>query len=68
VVKSYKKLLADIDKQMADNQKQIRAKVSSDKDLLAKVDNLCTIKGPRFITIITTLVGTNGFNLIGNSK
>jgi transposase len=68
VLKSYRKLLADVDRQMADNQERIRVKIASDKDLQAKVDNLCTIKGLGFMTIVTILAETDGFNLITNCR
>lgn len=68
VIKYYNKLISDIDKQLADNEKNILKKVSLDKDLSEKVERLNTIKGIGIISIITIIAETNGFALIRNRK
>lgn len=68
VIKHYVKLIADIDKQLIANEKQIREKIATDKELEAKVKRLCTIKGAGYITVVTIIAETNGFALINNRK
>lgn len=68
VKKYYVKLIADIDKQLKDNEKCIREKIDSDSELSAKVKKLCSIKGLGLMTIATIIAETNGFALITNRK
>ena len=68
VIKYYEKLIADIDKQLKDNEKNIIEKVRSDKELKEKVERICTIKGIGFFTIVAVIAETNGFALIRNRK
>lgn len=68
VVKHYGMLIADIDRQLEDNLKNIRAKIAADKELEEKVDRICTIKGIGYLTVVTIIAETNGFNLITSRK
>ena len=68
VVKHYEKLIADIDKQLETNLKNIKAKIATDKELEKKVERICTIKGIGYLTVVTIIAETNGFNLITSRK
>ena len=68
VVMHYKKLIADIDKQLQANLKNIKAKIATDKDLQEKVERICTIKGMGYLTVVAIIAETNGFNLITSRK
>ena len=68
VVKHYEKLIADIDKQLETNLKNIKAKIATDKELEEKVKHICTIKGFGYLTVVTIIAETNGFNLITSRK
>ena len=68
VVMHYKKLIADIDKQLQANLKNIKAKIATDKDLQEKVERICTIKGIGYLTVVAIIAETNGFNLITSRK
>lgn len=68
VVKHYEKLIADIDKQLETNLKNIKAKIATDKELEGKVERICTIKGIGYLTVVTIIAETNGFNLITSRK
>ena len=68
VVMHYKKLIADIDKQLQANLKNSKAKIATDKDLQEKVERICTIKGIGYLTVVAIIAETNGFNLITSRK
>lgn len=68
VVKHYERLIADIDRQLEDNLKIIKAKIASDKEQEEKEDRICTIKGVGYLTVVTIIAETNGFNLITSRK
>ena len=68
VVEHYEKLIADIDKQLETNLKNIKAKIAKDKELDDKVERICTIKGIGYLTVVTIIAETNGFNLITSRK
>ena len=68
VVKHYKKLIADIDKQLQANLKNIKDKIATDKELEEKVERICTIKGIGYLTVVAIIAETNGFNLITSRK
>ena len=68
VVKHYEKLIADIDKLLETNLKNIKAKIATDKELEEKVERICTIKGIGYLTVVTIIAETNGFNLITSRK
>ncbi len=68
IIREYGNLMKTIDKKMEKNERRIMEKISEDKELKAKFDNLCTIKGLGPITIACIIGETNGFNLITNRK
>ena len=68
VVRHYEKLIADIDKQLQANLKNIKAKIATDKELEKKVERICTIKGMGYLTVVAIIAETNGFNLITSRK
>ena len=68
IVKHYNKLMDEIDKQLAANEKAIREKVKQEPILAERIDRIVTIKGIGFMTVITVLAETNGFALINNRK
>ena len=62
------KLIDEIDKQLASNQKAIREKIKQEPGLSERIEHISTIKGIGIMTIITVLAETNGFALITNRK
>ena len=60
--------LAVLAKQQKAIVEEIGAAVGSDKELEAKVGNICTIKGIGVLTAVTVIAETNGFNLIRNRR
>lgn len=68
ILKHYEKLVADIDKQLKDNEKRIRQEIAKDKELSDRIDRICTIKGIGYISVVTIVAETNGFALIHNCK
>jgi transposase len=68
IVKHYNKLIDEIDKQLASNQKAIREKIKQEPGLSERIEHISTIKGIGIMTIITVLAETNGFALITNRK
>ncbi|MDX1910580.1 MAG: IS110 family transposase [Saprospiraceae bacterium] len=53
-------------KQIAEIDRQIQQVLQQDAELKAKVDNVCTIKGVGWLTAVTIIGETNGFDLIEN--
>jgi len=68
IVKHYNKLIDEIDKQLAANEKAIREKVNQEPGLAERIDRVVTIRGIGFMTVVTVLAETNGFALINNRK
>ena len=68
IVKHYNKLIDEINKQLANNQKAIREKIKQEPGLSERIEHIATIKGIGFMTIVTVLAETNGFALIANRK
>ena len=62
-VSRLKKTLALFDKQLAAIEKELAAVVARDELLQEKINNITTIKGVGFITAITVIAETNGFEL-----
>jgi transposase len=67
-LKRKRKLITIIDKQSDDILKQIKAIIKTIPKLKQKIDNLDTIKGIGFITIVTVFSETNGFELTSSAK
>jgi transposase len=57
-----------LNEQIKDIEKEIRAIVTEDQELQTKVKNICSVYGLGFITVITVIAETDGFNLIRNSR
>jgi transposase len=68
IVKHYNKLINEIDKQLASNQKTIRDKIKQQPGLSERIERIATIKGLGYMTVVTVLAETNGFALITNRK
>ena len=68
IVRHYNRLIDEIDKQLAANQKAIREKIKQEPGLSERIDHIVTIKGVGFMTVVTILAETNGFALITNRK
>jgi transposase len=68
IVKHYNKLINEIDKQLASNQKAIRDKIKQQPGLSERIERIATIKGLGYMTVVTVLAETNGFALITNRK
>lgn len=68
IVAYYNKLIDKIDNIAEKNDSAIMDKVAEDKELKAKVDNIYTAKGLGYLTIITVIAETQGFNLITSRK
>ena len=54
--------------QLIDIEQEMKIIIAADKDLKERFDNVCTIKGVGFITAVTVVAETNGFNLIRNQR
>ena len=57
-----------IDMQVGEIEREIKAIVQANKELEQRLKYVCSIKGIGFITAITVIAETNGFNLIRNKK
>jgi transposase len=68
VVKSYKKLIQNIDDAIDKNVAEIELLVKQDEELYLKIRKLETIKGVSFITIVIIIAETQGFELINSRK
>jgi transposase len=68
VVKHYEILIKGIDKRLKDNEKNIRVNVESNKELFQRVEQLESIKGIGYATIVTVIAETQGFEFITNRK
>ena len=61
-----KELIAFIEKQVAEIEKDVKTVVESDPDIKERLENVCTIGGIGFITAATIIGETNGFTLFEN--
>jgi len=68
IIKSNKKLIADIDKELEKCTKEINMLVKADGELDKKVEKLSTIKGVGMITMVTILAETMGFEQFHSAK
>jgi transposase len=66
VIKQLKQQIKFIEKQIADLETAIEAHIASDKEVAAKVENICKIKGLGVLTVAVILAETNGFILFKN--
>lgn len=68
IIKSNKKLIQEIEKQIKICLAAIEKLISSDEELKEKIRKLNTIKGIGLITIATILAETSGFSGFSNAK
>ncbi|KAA6336781.1 hypothetical protein EZS27_015080 [termite gut metagenome] len=68
IIKSYQKLVKEIDKSIEDNLIEIRKLVATDSELQQRIQKLETIKGVGFITLAIIIAETQGFELITSRK
>ena len=57
-----------INAQIREIENEVKAIVKENKELTQKLAYVCSIKGVGFITAITIIAETNGFNLVRNKK
>lgn len=67
VIKQLKQQIRFIEKQIADLEPVIEAHIAADKDVAAKVENICRIQGLGIQTVAVILAETNGFILFKNA-
>lgn len=68
IIKSNKKLIGEIDKEIARCTKEINSLVKADRALNKRIEKLATIKGVGMITIVTILAETMGFEEFNSAK
>ncbi len=68
IIKSNKKLIVEIDKEIVKCLKEIKRLVETDNSLKERVRKLSTIKGLGLITIATILAETMGFEQFNSAK
>lgn len=68
ILTSNKKLITQIDKQLAVCRKKIDELVKSDQELNQKIDNVLTIKGVGMLTAVTIVAETLGFKHVRSVK
>lgn len=68
ILRSNKKLIKEIDKQITQIKLEIEQLIKQDEKLKNKVDKLLTIKGVGVLTIATILAETIGFQYVKNIK
>jgi len=66
VIRQLKQQIRFIEKQIADLESAIEAHIAADKEVAAKVENICRIKGLGVLTVAVILAETNGFTLFKN--
>ncbi len=67
-IKRMKARLKILQQQKVQIEQEINELLNSDKELLAQVERICTIKGLGRLTVVTVVAETNGFALIRNKK
>ena len=67
-IKRMKTRLRLIAKQVEEAEAEINQHIKKEPWLKEKIRKVCTIKGVGFITAVTVIAETNGFNLIRNKK
>lgn len=63
-----KQQVSMLDAQINEVEEDIQALVNQHPELKARIDKVCTIKGVGFLTAVTIVAETCGFNLIRNKK
>jgi len=64
IIKRLKQRLKLVDKQIDEVESQVRKMCTQDEQLNQRIENITTIKGVGFMTAITLIAETNGFELI----
>jgi transposase len=68
VVEIKKEMIAFYKKQLKAIEKELKALVKADEGLWEKIQNIVTVKGLRFITVVKVLSEGNGFLLFNNIR
>jgi transposase len=68
VVEIKKEMIAFYEKQLKAIEKELKALVKADEGLWEKIQNIVTVKGLRFITVVKVLSEVNGFLLFNNIR
>lgn len=68
LMRSNKRIVALIDKQIEECKEELRNLVSSDPELVEKVETVETIKGVSFMTVCIVVAETQGFSMITSRK
>ena len=68
VTSQLKENISLFESQIKELDKAILEHIASDKEVLEKVENICTIKGLGILTTAVILAETNGFTLFNNYK
>jgi transposase len=67
-IKRFEERIKFIEKQIKHIEKNMKEQVNENPELKNKINNICKVKGLGFITVVTIIAETNGFNLIKNSR
>lgn len=67
-IKRKSSLLNLLSKQVEQIEQDIQQIINQDDQLSHKIDNLCSIKGLGFISVVTVIAETNCFELVNNQK
>jgi transposase len=67
-IKRTQQRIAYITKQIREIEGEIEQIVQASQELKERIEKVCTIKGIGFLTAVTVIAETNGFNLIRNKK
>lgn len=67
-IKRKKQIIRILEKQTKEIENQIKTAIKQDKELAVKIDRAVKIKGLGFISVVTVVAETNGFELITNQK
>jgi len=62
------KLIKFLEKQVKEIISQLKIIIKKDEKLSAKIENIITAKGLGFITVVSVIAETNGFELVNNRK
>lgn len=67
-IKRIQQRIRFLSKQIEEIEKELSALIEKEPLLKEKIKKVCTIKGVGFLTAVTVIAETNGFNLIRNKK
>lgn len=67
-IKRFETRLDLVKQQIQEIEQDLKHIISEDKDLSARITNVCTIKGIGFISAINIIAETNGFALFKNKR